>query len=182
MKFFRRISFWWHRLWAINPFLWIRCHTFTKYHLVDCRNASDNYRYGWVDKPELILYANMAILTDFVEKEKGLEVIDWGHDDKNKTVAKEIKDIYEWWKIGRKQAIDELSAKRRQNWEKRVKLDSIYNEAIKGEFMAQINTNTPQYKVYLEERTKLVKERELLDEKDEEMMHRLINIRRWLWT
>lgn len=94
--------------------------------------------HDWVDKDIIMLYGMMDLLVDFVENEKCFEVIDWENDEANpayKEVAKEIREIYDWWKS--------------------------YKE--KHEMGSSINDD-------------------VLYQEEQKMLHRLIDVRKHLWT
>ena len=116
---FDKIYVWWY--WnAWSPKNWwdfIRCHTFTRYHIVDCRSKANGYTFGWVDTDRRILHACFNLLKEYVEKEKPFEVIDWDWDEHYKEVGNEIKALYNWWTVERPKdvkthgyAADELDA------------------------------------------------------------------------
>src|SRR5258708_2352151 len=63
---------------------WIRCHTYNRYHIVDCRNAW--YKWGWQDVSELMLYSSFELLRRFVENEDGLESL-YGQGDAIRRLA-----------------------------------------------------------------------------------------------
>jgi hypothetical protein len=77
-----------------NLWYWLRCHTFDKYHLVDIRTPE--YRWGWMDRCDGVLYACFALLVDFVEKEGGLPVE--SEDLLWAAAGREAQLLYAWWK------------------------------------------------------------------------------------
>jgi hypothetical protein len=95
----------WRPLERWRPFYWLRTHTVDKYHLIDIRNARNGYAWGWIDRSDAFLFANFAILVAFVEKEFP-GCVDWDYDDDIKALAAEIKALYEWWTVGRKNEHD----------------------------------------------------------------------------
>jgi len=90
---------------------WFRCHTYTKYHILDMRSPENGYSYGWIDRDQAMLFACFNLLVEYVEKEDGLNSVDWdaGYDsgapkewiDEYRHAGKEIKDLYNWWKFKR---------------------------------------------------------------------------------
>lgn len=115
---------------------WLRTHTYNRYHFLDLRNPF--YKWGWVDCDSQILYACFNILKSYVEEEDPFETIDWEWNEEKQEQAAEIKALYLWWTVERKQEHD---------------------QHCHG--MGNIDD---------------------LDEKDDLMLHRLINIRGCLWT
>jgi hypothetical protein len=85
----------WYEFWY-----WFRTNTYNRYHMVDCRAPQHGYKWGWCDRCEIILYANFAILTDFVEKEM-YGLVDWDSEENHTKAKDEIMDLYNWWKTGR---------------------------------------------------------------------------------
>lgn len=98
---------------------WFRCHTFTRYHMLDCR--SNSYKWGWIETDDMMMQACFALLVQFVEKQKPFgftlyEQTDQGrfefHGDlaENKDPfgrelirnqweeSKEVDFLYKWWK------------------------------------------------------------------------------------
>lgn len=71
-----RDALWWAfgplKRW--RPLYWLRCHTYNRYHVVDCRNRF--YKWGWSDVDYLMLYSAFALLQRFVEKEDGLKSLE----------------------------------------------------------------------------------------------------------
>ena len=54
---------------------------------------------SWIDRDEVLLHASFQILVDYVEGEDPFGVCGW---DNSPDIAKEIKDLYNWWKVERK--------------------------------------------------------------------------------
>jgi len=88
---------------------WLRTHTINRYHLIDIRDKGEGhgYRWGWLDRDEVMLLACFTVLRDFVEKEEPFE--DGSAPESDPAMA-EIKDLYEWWMRGRKAEHDAVHA------------------------------------------------------------------------
>jgi hypothetical protein len=119
-----------------------------------------------------MLYGMMNLLVDYVEKEECFTTIDWSDNECSKKSAKEIKEIYDWWKNYpvRENQIDS----QRSIW---------HDEFIKrdGEGIEKFN-NSSKSDTEKDESEKLHKmEADLLQE-EEEMLIRLVKIRPCLWT
>lgn len=164
---------------------WIRCHTWNRYHIVNV-SGIDGYKWGWIDRDHVLLYASFVILSDFVEKEDptvGLRTLaDYmckcddpeccSHDnDKNCMLAatkaqiereKEIRAIYDWWKVERP----------RDHEECRNILDGV--EVKFGDDGVRLSDEKKSHSWYEREQE--------LHKKDEEMLIRLAKIRQSLWT
>lgn len=136
-----------------NVWYWIRTHTYNRYHILDLRsNTSYQYRWGWIDSDSKMMLACFNLLKEYIEKEKPFEIIDWSD---NPEIEKEIKDLYNWWMIGREHERKEYDT----FWDKRD-----FKETTE------------------EERDAHWKAEDELDKKDDEMLLRLIKIRNYLWT
>lgn len=150
---------------------WLRCHTFTKYHILDLRqpkNSVDEYRYGYTDIDHRILYACFNLLKIYVEKQKPYDLRkdytdveiekDFGMNNQQK-VYDEVMLIYNYWTIDRQNSRKELD----EEFERIYKLKNIdrikYNELYS------------QYRI---------KEKSF-DDKEDEILIRLMKIRRNLW-
>lgn len=131
----------------INIPYWIRTHTYNRYHIINLkkhRSTSIDYKWGWIDKDYALLMVNFIILCDFVEEEKCFKKIDWRWSEGHQHAAKEIKELYRWWRFGRNREWEMMEVLKNH--------DEIYNAE------------------------------EALHKRDEEMLIRLIKIRRFLWT
>ncbi len=190
----------WLEHWHIWPFkyistavYWLRTHTYNKYHLVDCRNKRNGYEWGYTDISEKVLLANMALLNYFIDKEKGLNChVDWRsaeehqkageevdegsahiYDDHAKA-AQEMRAIYHWWNVERKQEHDAY--------------DKALEEAYPDPFKFAPSATHPgmfelkNSHISKELHQKLWDMEKALDDKDEEMLIRFIKIRGYLWT
>jgi hypothetical protein len=178
----------WRRLWGWTPLYWLRCHTFTRYHIIDIR-GQDDYKWGWIDRSHAMYLACFTLLVDFVEKEDptvGLrteanyrgdpDMIDddeWNQYHKPSidyqlANEREIRALYDWWKLTRKQEWDACYAIHKD----------IHNpfRKIEGSNTSVFEPNTsPEHDAWMEEYDRL-------EAKDEEMLGRLIKIRQCLWT
>jgi hypothetical protein len=172
---------------------WLKTHTYNRYHMLDIRNKKNGYSWGWLDRSEGILFANMAILVDFVEKEKAFEShVDWlsaqeagesgGDDDpcgdscRNSHAAakKEMLEIYNWWKDGRKAEHDAYDAL----------LDKAYNSPMTfesiGDGWSRMLKSPTQEEIQLQDQAQEMDDN--LTQKDKDMMIRLINVSDFMWT
>lgn len=88
-----------------------------KHHLVDIRTKNSiNYKYGYCDAVEKILYANMAILCNFLEKEYNSisdieREIEIEKDSKRANALRKALEIYNWWNNFHQYDIHELYKK-----------------------------------------------------------------------
>jgi hypothetical protein len=149
-----------------NLLYWIKCHTLTshKYHLLDLRKPGPGltYNYGYLDKPEVILFACFISLRDYFEKEQPEDprTFSCSSEEERLLLKKHIdfyveaKDLYDWWMVGR--------VKEEQTSEK------LWHKCN--------NSNS------LKDRQRWLKYEELKDLKVQVQLERLIKIREGLWT
>ena len=155
----------WWEMWGWKPMYWFRCHTFTKYHIIDIRGA-DGYKWGYTDPAFRLWAACFKTLEDFIENEKPFDMIDYeggGQGD----IEKELRELYGWWKEGRAKE-HEAHEKMLEGWHEDRKLWG-------GELWSRKAYEDPRWKAWSAERDRL-------DAKDDEMLMRLVKIRNHLWT
>lgn len=131
---------------------------------------------GWCDKDEVLLHAAFQLLVDFVEQEKPGKVIDWNSDKEHKKVWREIRALYKWWTKKRPARKDPLD-------DKKMKVPPIKFKKIPGtDFSKMVTPSKKKYAKYY----KAAKESTRLEmqwhEEDQLNLHRLIDIRPYLWT
>lgn len=137
----------------------------------------------WMDKDHRILLANMALLVEYVEQEKPFEVINWDYDEQHLAVKKDIQEIYAWWKNYNKRLaeIDEsLSSWYDIHKENKYTREKQPNGDI---LVTQLPMTNPMLKQ--EETIRFNEHQRLetaLENEEQEMLIRLIKIRRYLWT
>lgn len=165
-----------------DAWYWFKCHTFPskKYHLLDLRQPCakddvhnyDCYRYGWVDVPEKMLYAMFNLLKQYIDEEPfdvstkySLEQIEADEGLKRQhNEYQEAKAILHWWQVERKQEINRMS-----------QLSDAWISARQDDTAP----NDPETKLRFDEYQAA---REAFETKTDEMIARLMKIRRGLWT
>ncbi len=131
---------------------------------------------GWHDKDEVLLHAAFQILTDFIEQETPEEIVDWNSDELHKKAWKEIKSLYKWWKEIRPSRTSPLD-------EKNLIAPPFKFKKIPGSDLSEMVE--PDKKKYAGYYRALEKHRKLetkWNEEDQRNLHRLIEIRGFLWT
>lgn len=170
-------NFWWKISMPVSKLrYWLTSHIVPsrRYHLLDLRqphNADgiDNYRYGWQDVPDKMLYAIFNLLGEYLNKEKphdlmlyySKEQIDADAGFKSQQDAlDEARSIYFWWNTERKldykkynQLLSDWSSVRKND---RLKSDMLFKQ--------------------------LKEQEDYIENKTDEMILRLMKIRRTLWT
>jgi hypothetical protein len=178
----------WRKLWGWTPLYWLRCHTFTKYHIVDIR-GQDGYKWGWIDRSHAMYLACFTLLVDFVEKEDptiGLRTEadyrgdtsdgDWKFHkpsiDHQLANEQEVRALYDWWKTGRKAERDACDAI----------IDGL-DLSFEKMFVKPDDSGLYTFQPCTDARwTRWTAEHDRLEAKDEEMLMRLMKVRRCLWT
>jgi hypothetical protein len=170
----------WYR--CIRPLrLFYRMHI-KRLHMLDMRSKMHGFDGGYVDPSEQVLYANFSILKNFVEREKpfefyGLQINNGkvvgqdGEVDPDIPYYQEIYDLYEWWTHSRKMecnTLSELGARVTYHMEETESEDPKYGKYFEIKWKGPYREWTDAQQAF--------------DEKDDEMLLRVIKVRRQLWT
>lgn len=142
-----------------------------RYHMLDLRQPKNKekypYRWGWVDSDKQIVYALFNILNNFVEKElpstycpSEEELLSDPSLAGQRVQFLEIKSIHYWWNVLRHKEANNCS-----------NLLQLWHAASQN--------NTPDTHDLWE---KLQKAEHECDLKEDEMIARLMKIRRTLWS
>ncbi len=195
-KFFRRFS---------NAKFWVKCRVHPRYRHHVVRTELEP---GWHDCDEVMLYAMMALLKRYVEWEIGgseklrERVKDLrAHPDPNApdglneaclSSEEEALAVYEWWTKDREAAEGAYTKMIRARYSaKRMRTEAAEAGAVKVVFTEEVADAlaTMAPKEALKEvpddphpGRKTWEVRQELDDKEEEMLARLLKIRRSLWT
>lgn len=149
--------------WFVSHFIPSR-----RYHMLDLRQKG-GYQYGWQDVPEKMLYAIFNLLGEYLNKEVPYDLsqdyteaqINADPGMKNQQDAlNEARAIYHWWTVGRLQE-EQKESEMRDTW---------YNAK---------KAKDPKTKEYWDQLQKMKEDGEA---KTDEMVARLMKIRRGLWT
>lgn len=160
-----------YRRYVEDPIYWIKCHILPKYkyHLLDLRQPKENgeYRYGWLDADHQMEYALFNILNRFVEK----EMPNWycpseediqtdPHLTHQRNLWMEAKNIHYWWNVERKRQ------------------DKKHAELVSKWYEARHINAADSHKLW----DQMNKAEQEMEDKKDEMIARLLKIRRSLWT
>jgi hypothetical protein len=123
-----------------------------------------------------MLHAMFQLLVDFVEQEKPDQIVDWNSDLERKHAWKEISSLYRWWtqtRPARRSPLDEKGLKKPpMNWKK-----------IQGNERQQlVDYDKNKFSAYNDALKKHWHLERKWDEENQRNLHRLIEIRRFLWT
>lgn len=157
--------------WKVSDFIYkVKCHVLKshRFHLVDIRQSKESsyyYRFGYIDACDKILLANFNILKEFVESGGATNLLDTYSIEEIKSQGLmaqhehylEMMEIYRWWTVGRKEMIEQ----------KDKLFDSFKNE--KDESVYRLKSN------------EFFEAEQQFDQFEDEMLIRLMKIRRGLW-
>ena len=131
---------------------------------------------GWHDKDSVMLHATFQLLVDFVDKEKPDRVVDWNADARHRRAWKDIRSLYEWWtrkRPSRRSPLDAKDLKRPpMRWKK----------APGSKCRQLVKYDKKKYAAYDSALKKHLRLKAKWEEEDQRFLHRLIDVRRYLWT
>lgn len=131
---------------------------------------------SWHDKNEILLHAAFQLLVDFVEQEQPAKLIDWSADARHRKAWKEIMSLYRWWKKERPMRKNVLDRKN-------VKWPTYKTEKIPGKDLWKwIEPDRKKYAVYYRLLKLSWRQKDVWATEDQKNLHRLIDIREYLWT
>jgi len=122
----------------------------------------------------LMLHGLFQILTDFVEKEKPFDKIDWDSDIEHQHAKAEIKYLYDWWNNIRPDRVDPLDLVKRPS--ELFVIDGVLPD---GSVKVTMTKGSPEFQKAVKD--SLEQERKNYEE-DTENMKRLIDVRGFMWT
>lgn len=151
----------------------LKCHLIPghRYHLLDLRQprikGQYSYRWGWLDSDSKILYSLFNILNTFVKEElpnmhcpSDEEVQTNPYLASQRNAYLEIKAIHYWWNV------------------ERLRQHDAHSDLLTQWANAQRAHDPAEHQLW-DDLRKMETE---MEEKEEEMMIRLVKIRRCLWT
>ena len=163
----------WRWFWALRLPYWLRCHTFTRYHVIDV-SGEGGYDWGWLDRSHAVLLVNFKLLCEFIEREHPDEHINWDSDPEHRHARDEMQALYEWWRHGRadeERAVEEFFKAHHRHPEK------LFTDLPDGNFLWNPGTWDSE-----ENEREWLAKHDGLEARDDEMLRRLIDIRGFLWT
>lgn len=114
-------------------------------------------KYSWCDTDHRLVHANFELLKQFVDHEKPFDIVDWKSDKGHRKAGETIKELYIWW-----------NDYPRREKEIEYALDDWYKNRNKAKGNALFAALHQLEKDFEEETTK--------------NLHRLIDIKDYLWT
>jgi hypothetical protein len=126
----------------------------------------------WYDRDIVLLHIAFQVLVDFIEQEKPNEIVDWQHDELHRNAWSEITQLYKWWKEERPNRHDPLD---------NVASPPVdeYVIAAEGKLAFPEREKYPEYYAAVDKSSELENE---WHEEDQRNLHRLIEVRPFLWT
>lgn len=158
-----------------NARYWLVSHLVPsrRYHMLDlrqsCKDSQDCYRYGWADVPEKMLYAMFNLLGEYLDKEQPVDLaLHYTHEQieddpylkAQQEAFEEAQAIYYWWTVTRH--------------EEAARCDKLFDDYLAARKSKAANRDFLQISHRTEEK--------MNEDKVEEMISRLMMIRRTLWT
>jgi hypothetical protein len=195
-------------------FYWIRTHTYNRYHIVNLKQPKDSpgdyeYHWGWLDRSRALIFANFAILCDFVENED-LPAHRWHWDketDKTTVVKKTWQEVlaeYEEilatdfnkddpkWKYDDGSFKDNEYEQHLVDIKAQIELYTIYKwwKVDRFDLCKKIDETLPElnyarrnnHEEYDKRLNEWVEAEKELKKQEEDILIRLIKIRNHLWT
>lgn len=157
---------------------WILHRTFNRFNKIEMPTLEP----GYYDSDTRMLHGAFNLLTDFVEKEKPFERIDWDYDEAHRHAAKEIKELYDWWKcsyLKRRSLLDDIPPNHQPH------LFEFCKEEPNGDLsygQAERQASEKAYPIYHEAFSLQMKQEAMWDKEETENLIRLVKIRGYLWT
>lgn len=123
-----------------------------------------------------MLHAAFQLLVDFVEQEKPDQIVDWNSDPEHKPAWKEIRALYKWWtetRPARKSPLDQ----------KGLNTPPMRWKKIPGSNCRElVEYDKKKYREYDKVFKKHWRLQNKWEEEDQRNLHRLVEIRGFLWT
>lgn len=136
----------------------------------------DTLNAQYHDAMEELLHVNFQVLVDFIEDEaEYIKRIDWSATEEHAKAYVDMMDLYDWWTIGRPNRIDPMDDP------DLIHPPMEFKELPNGwyEWLHYDETKYPEYDLALKESMRLD---QAWWEEDQRNLHRLIDIRSFLWT
>lgn len=123
-----------------------------------------------------MLHAVFQLLVNIVEKEKPDRIVDWNWDEEHRRAWAEIRALYRWWKRERPARKDPLD-------DRRLKHPPMRWRRVSGTDCSElVPPDEKKYRKYLEVLRKSAELEEEWQKEDQRQLHRLVDVRPYLWT
>jgi hypothetical protein len=132
--------------------------------------------HRWHDKDEILLHAAFQLLVDFVEKEQPDKHINWNANELHRQAWREIKSLYHWWKKkrpGRRRPLDD---------KKLIMPPLKFKKIPNSDMYEMVEQDKKKYAAYYRALRQQARLEQKWYEEDQRNLHRLVEIRGFLWT
>jgi hypothetical protein len=130
---------------------------------------------GWHDKDNVLLHAAFQLLVDFIEQEKPDHIVDWNADPDHAAAWKEFRSLYRWWTRTR-------PARRSPLDDKDLKRPPFETRPVPGsEYFERVPYDRREYAAYDAALRKDLRLEQKWFEEDQRNLHRLVDLRPYLW-
>jgi len=130
-------------------------------------------RNAWCDKDHVLLHACFQILVDFLDREKPQTIVDYTYDKEHRQAWKELQALSRYWKIERPRAEREKE-RALSRWSAGRKVKWVPTADGLGWTMVVLKNDKKASAC-------LTRLEIAFDRREDEMLNRLIAIRRYLW-
>jgi hypothetical protein len=147
-----------------------KCKIFTPYNKLNISSLEPT----WNDRDKVLLHAAFQVFTDFIEKEDPFGFINWEATPEHSQAAATMRFLYKWWTEERPDRIEYTDL---------VECPEFSFEAdSSGKFFKMIEEPRPIKDAWEEACRKQTDLDVLWEKEDQDMLHKLVEIRRFLWT
>jgi len=132
--------------------------------------------HRWHDKDEILLHAAFQLLVDFVEKEQPDRYINWNANELHRQAWREIKSLYHWWikkRPGRRSPLDD---------KKLIMPPLKFKKIPNSDMYEMVEPAKKKYAAYYRALRQQARLEQKWYEEDQRNLHRLVEIRGFLWT
>lgn len=149
---------------------WIKCRLWYRYNVLKIKSLPPT----WCDRDHLLCHAMFQVLSDFIEKEKPDEIIDWDSDPEHRHARDKMDELNNWFH----NVYLKFDA-----WEG-IELNYSFDDDV---FIpCKDNLKIYEMKPFTKEqkaKMDLINKRELdMDKELEKRLRELLDIRKYLWT
>jgi hypothetical protein len=132
--------------------------------------------HRWHDKNEILLHAAFQLLVDFVGQEQPDRYINWNANELHRQAWREIKSLYHWWtkkRPGRRSPLDD---------KKLIMPPLKFKKIPNSDMYEMVEPGKKKYATYYRALRQQARLEQKWYEEDQRNLHRLVEIRGFLWT
>ena len=133
----------------------------------------------WCDKDEVLLHAAFQLLTDFIERERPDQIVNYNHNEQTVQRWTELQALYHWWMVVRPSRQDPML-------DPNLKIPPIETQPLYGSdgsirHFQLIPYNPEIYPEYHQALAVSAQLEQVWFEEDQLYLHRLVDMRPHLW-